>query len=303
MLQVLIDSLIRAAELSFLAVGLTMVYGVLRFPNFAHVEFATVGAYLALWLSAAPIGLPMTAATLVAVTLAGAIGVGLDRVVFSRLRRASPIMLMIAAFALGIAMRETVRAIWGPSPYFYKLGLMRPWEVLGGRITPIQVAIILAAVAAMLAFHLLLNRTKLGIAMRATADNAPLSQASGIHTERVIVVVWFIGSAFAALGGVLIALNTQVQPDMGFGIIIPVFAAAILGGIGNPYGAMAGAVVLGFAENIGLAINWGPAFGALGLTAAPYVFIPTGYKAAIPFSLLILVLLLRPQGLMGAARR
>jgi len=120
------------------------------------------------------------------------------------------------------------------------------------------------------------------------------------HTERIIRVVWFVGSAFAALGGVLIALNTQLQPNMGFGIIIQVFCAAILGGIGHPYGAMLGAVILGFAENLGMAINWAPLFGTLGLTAESHLFIPTGYKAAVPFSLLILVLLLRPRGLIGA---
>jgi len=297
--QVLIDSLIRAAELSFLAVGLTMVFSVLRFANFAHVEFATVGAYLALLFSVL-VGLPLTLAAVLAVATAGGLGVGFDRMIFSRLRAASPVMLMITSFALGIAMRETVRLFGGPSPYFYELGLQRPWEILGGRITPVAAFIIGAAVVAMLVFHLLLSRTRLGIAMRATADNGELSQASGIHTERIIRVVWFVGSGFAALGGVLIALNTQLQPNMGFGIIIQVFCAAILGGIGHPYGAMLGAVILGFAENLGMAINWAPLFAGLGLTSESHLFIPTGYKAAVPFSLLILVLLLRPRGLIGA---
>jgi len=297
--QVVIDSLIRAAELSFLAVGLTMVFSVLRFANFAHVEFATVGAYLALLFSVL-VGLPLTLAAVLAVATAGGLGVGFDRMIFSRLRAASPVMLMITSFALGIAMRETVRLFGGPSPYFYELGLQRPWEILGGRITPVAAFIIAAAIVAMLVFHLLLSRTRLGIAMRATADNGELSQASGIHTERIIRVVWFVGSAFAALGGVLIALNTQLQPNMGFGIIIQVFCAAILGGIGHPYGAMLGAVILGFAEKLGMAINWAPLFAGLGLTSESQLFIPTGYKAAVPFSLLILVLLLRPRGLIGA---
>ncbi|MFQ5985569.1 MAG: branched-chain amino acid ABC transporter permease, partial [Alphaproteobacteria bacterium] len=137
MVQVVFDSFIRASELSLLAVGLTMVYSVLRFPNFAHVEFATVGGYLALALSAS-LGLPMVLAAALAAVLAGALGVGFDRAIFARLRGASPIMLMITGFALGIAMRETVRAIWGPSPFFYALGVLRPWEVVGGRITPFQ---------------------------------------------------------------------------------------------------------------------------------------------------------------------
>lgn len=301
MLQVLIDSLIRAAELSFLAVGLTMVYSVLRFPNFAHVEFATVGAYMALLFSAT-LALPLWLAAVVGLVLTGALGIGIDRAIFSRLRRASPIMLMIASFALGIAMRETVRAIWGPSPFFYNIGLQRPMEIMGVRITAIQIVIIGAAVVAMACFHLLLNRTRLGIAMRAAADNAQLAQSSGIYTENVIRTVWFIGAAFGALGGVLIALNTQLAPDMGFGIIIQVFAAAILGGIGNPYGALLGAVIIGLAENVGLAINWAPLLKSLGATTANFVFIPTGYKAAIPFTVLVLVLLLKPTGLTGVKR-
>ncbi|MFQ5974198.1 MAG: branched-chain amino acid ABC transporter permease [Alphaproteobacteria bacterium] len=301
MVQIIFDSLIRASELSLLAVGLTMVYSVLRFPNFSHVEFATVGAYVALFLSAGA-GMNLVPAAAIAIVLTGVLGVACDRLIFSRLRKSAPVMLMITGFALGIAMRETVRAIWGPSPFFFEIGVLRPWEVVGARITPFQLAIILAAVVAMFTFYLLLTRTTLGVAMRATADNAELSQASGIHTERVIRAVWFIGSGFAALGGVLIGLSTQLKPDMGFGLIIEVFCAAIVGGIGHPFGAMLGAVLVGFAENIGLAINWAPLLDALGLTAKAHVYVPTGYKAAIPFSLLILTLLLRPRGILGVKR-
>jgi branched-subunit amino acid ABC-type transport system permease component len=209
-------------------------------------------------------------------------------------------MLMIASFALGIAMREAVRAAWGPAPFFYKTGILAPWTVFGARVTPTQVAIIAAALVAMVAFHLLLSRTRLGIAMRATADNPPLSQASGIPTERVIRAVWFIGSGFAALGGVLVGLNTQVKPDMGFGLIIEVFCAAIVGGIGSPYGAILGALLVGFAENVGLAINWSSLLRAIGFDTGDFVFISTGYKAAVAFGLLILTLLLRPRGILGA---
>jgi branched-subunit amino acid ABC-type transport system permease component len=301
MLQVLIDSLIRAAELSFLAVGLTMVYSVLRFANFAHVEFATVGAYLALAFSST-FGAPFILAAVAAILLVGVLGVGIDKVIFSRLDGASPIMLMIASFALGIALRELVRAIWGPSPFFYSLGVLAPWQFLGLRITPTQAGVIVAAVVAMLAFHLLLTRTTLGVAMRATADNPALAQASGIPTERVIRAVWFIGSGFAALGGILVGLNTQVKPDMGFGLIIEVFSAAIVGGIGSPYGAILGALLVGFAENVGLAINWAPVFEALGFETNGFVFIPTSYKAAVAFTLLILTLLIRPQGILGSKR-
>jgi branched-subunit amino acid ABC-type transport system permease component len=226
--------------------------------------------------------------------------VACDRLIFARLRSASPIMLMIASFALGIAMRETVRAIFGPSPFFYKLGVLAPIRLFGALVTPTQIAIVGAAIAAIVAFHLLLTRTRLGIAMRATADNVTLSEASGVPTERVIRTVWFIGSGFAALGGVLVGLNTQVKPDMGFGLIVEVFCAAIVGGIGSPYGAILGAVLVAFAENVGLAVDWSSVLNPIGFDVAAYTYIPTGYKSAIAFALLIVTLLWRPRGLLGA---
>lgn len=300
--QILINSLIRASELALLAVGLTMVYDVLRFPSFAHVEFGTVGAFIAVAISTAlpvPPGWGVAIGAAVAMLIVGGLGVGSDRLIFSRLRDSSPILLMIASFGLAIVLRFGAQAIWGSSPRSFPLPLVRPWIIGDGRLTPDGAAIIGITVLCMLAFHLVLNRTTLGIAMRATADNAQLSEASGIFTERVIRVVWFIGAAFAALGGVMLGLATQIQPNMGYAIILPVFAAVILGGIGNPYGAVLGAVVIGLAENIGLAINWASLAQLTGLTASDFVFIPVGYKPAIPFGLLIVMLLFRPQGLLG----
>lgn len=301
MFQVLVDSLIRSAELALLAVGVTMVYGLLRFANFAHLEFAAIGAYLALFFSSG-LGLSLPVAGLLAIAITGGIGIASDVLIFRKLRTAAPIMLVIASFALGIVFRESIRAIWGPAAHFYDFGIPRPWVVGGFRITPTQVVVIAAAIVAMLALHFLLRRTRLGVAMRATADNGDLAQACGVGTDRVIRTVWFIGAGFAALGGVLVGLNTQVKADMGGGLIIEVFAAAIVGGIGNPYGAMLGAILIGFSENIGLAVNWGPFLQYLGFPAGDFVFIPTGYKAAISFVLLVVALLLRPQGLLGIKR-
>jgi len=298
LLQILFDSLIRASELALIAVGLTMVYSVLRFPNFAHVEYATVGAYIAYLLSVTT-GLNFAIAAVIAVLATAAFGLGTDRLVFSHLRQRSDIILMIASFALGIAIRQFVLLFWGPSPQFFSVGWGGALHVGGAHITPVQIGIIAAAVLCMVSFHLLLNRTKLGVAMRASADNTPLSEACGIPTDWIIKVIWLLGSGFAGLGGILLALDTQLQPNMGVSMIIPVFGAAIVGGIGDPYGAMLGALLFGFAENIGLNINWSPLMHSLGLQAGGYVFIPAGYKEAIPFMLLILILLLRPQGIMG----
>lgn len=277
-----------------------MVYDVLRFPNFAQVEFGTVGAYVAL-AAAASAGFGIIAGVIVALVVMGTMGVVFDRLIFAKLRGRSPIVLMVASFGLGIAMRSTARAIWGPAPQSFPVPLLPPWHFMGGRINGVEIGIILATVACLIGFYLLLNRTNLGIAMRATADNPELSEASGIVTERIIRSVWFIGSAFGALGGVMLGLETQITPTMGFSIIVPVFAAAIVGGIGSPFGAVLGALVIGFAESIGLAINWGPVLHWVGLAPGDaYVFIPTGYKPAAPFTLLILILLFRPQGIAGS---
>lgn len=301
MTQILIDSLLRAAQISLLAVGVTLVYSLLRFPNFAHVEFAVLGGYVAMVMKVV-VGLPILPAVVIGMAVVGLLGLLIDRAVFARLRDTSPILMMIASFGIGIAVREFVRAVWGSSPRSFEMGLQSPIRVLDATITPVQVWILAIAAGSMLVFYLLLKFTRLGIAMRATADNVGLSAASGIGTERVIGTVWFLGAAFAALGGVIIGMDTQLHPQMGFGIIIPVFCAAILGGIGNPYGAVLGALVIGFAENIGLAINWAPLLSLVGVEGDS-LHIPTGWRHAIPFVLLIAALLVRPQGLLAPNTR
>lgn len=301
-IQIIIDSLIRGSELAMLAVGLTMIYDVLRFPSIAHVEFGVVGAYIAWAISTSlPFG-PIPAiviAGVIAMIIGGGLGVLSDRLIFSRLRNASPAILMIVSFGLGVMLRYGAQVIWGSGPRSFPLPLMRAWEVAGGRLSPTSAAIIIATLIMMLMFYFLLNRTRLGIAMRATADDADLSEASGVFSERVIRMVWFIGAGFAAVGGIMLGVATEVQPNMGFALIVPVFTAAIVGGIGNVYGAVLGALIIGLAENIGLAINWAPLFQSLGLSQAEFIFIPVGYKQAIPFGLLIIVLFFRPQGLLA----
>ncbi|HEU0231338.1 MAG TPA: branched-chain amino acid ABC transporter permease [Burkholderiaceae bacterium] len=302
MFQVIIDSLTRASELALIAVGLTMVYEILRFASFAHVQFGTIGAFITLATSVVlplPPGWAILAGALVACVVTGGLGILSDRLIFSKLRNSPPAILMIASFGLGMVMQYGVQAIWGAGARAYPLPLTRPWIILDGRLTPAGAAVIVAAVLSMLAFHLLLTRTKLGMAMRATADNPQLTEASGIFSERIIHIVWFIGAALGALGGIMLGLVSQVEPGMGFEIMVAVFAAAIVGGIGNVYGAVLGACIVAFAENIGLAINWAPATHLLGLGNANALYIPVGYKTGISFVILILILLFRPRGLLG----
>lgn len=302
MLQTVIDSLIRASELSLMAIGLTMVYRLLRFPNFAHVESATISAYIVFFVSVT-LGLNFIVAVVIAVILTAVLGVVFDKLIFGHLRQRSDIILMIASFALGIAIRQFFLLAWGPQPQFFSVGWGQALSVGNAHVTPVQIGIIITALVCMAGFYVLLNRTTLGIAMRASADNDVLAEASGISTERIVTAVWLLGSGFAGVAGILLALDTQVQPDMGVAVIIPVFGAAILGGIGNPYGAMVGALIFGFAENFGLGVNWAPLLHLVGVSVGDYVFLPAGYKEAVPFAILIAVLLWRPQGLFGSPSR
>lgn len=302
MFQVIIDSLVRTSELALIAVGLTMVYDILRFASFAHVQFGTIGAFVALTASQAlplPPAWAILTGAVVACILTGGLGVLSDRLIFAQLRHRPAAILMIASFGLGMVMQYGAQALWGPSAHSYPIPLSRPWLILGGRISPVGAAVIATALVAMLGFHLLLTRTKLGMAMRATADNPQLSEASGIYTERIIRTVWFIGAALGALGGIMLGLVAQIQSNMGFEIMVAVFAAAIVGGIGNVYGAVLGAMLVAFAENIGLTINWAPLAQALRLSAETELYIPVGYKTGITFVILILILLVRPRGLLG----
>jgi branched-subunit amino acid ABC-type transport system permease component len=216
------------------------------------------------------------------------------------MRSSSGIIVMVTSLGLSIALRNSIRAIWGADAKNYSVPLQAPIITEYFRITPLQIWIIIVGVAAMLCFHMLLHHTTLGKAMRASSDNPELAQASGIATEKIITWVWFIAIGFASIGGILIGLETYILPYMGFAIIVPVFCATILGGIGNPYGAMLGALVLGFAENFGLYINFGTILNLGGILGfSKEIFIPTGYKPAISFIILIAVLLIRPRGILG----
>ena len=298
-LQVVINSIVRASELTLLSLGLTIVYDLLRFANFAHTEFAVVGVYLTLFLNVT-LGLHIIPAAIIASVATGFFSILVDRAVFKRMRSSSGIIIMVTSLGLGIALRNAIRAIWGADAQNYAVAIQTPLITEYFRITPLQIWIILVGLAAMFAFHLLLNHTTLGKAMRASSDNPELAQASGIDTEKIITWVWFIAIIFASLGGILIGLETYILPYMGFAIIVPVFCATIMGGIGNPYGAMLGAMVLGFAENFGLYIDFGKIINLGGiLNFSKELFIPTGYKPAISFIILILVLLIRPRGILG----
>ncbi|MBW2122928.1 MAG: branched-chain amino acid ABC transporter permease, partial [Deltaproteobacteria bacterium] len=193
--QIILNSIIRGSQLGLLAIGVTMIFAILRFANFAHGEFAVVGAYLAFLLSVT-LGLNFFAAVVLAMGLTGAIGVLSDQLIFRRLREAGGLILLIASMGLSITLRHVVSAVWGTDPLSYRGALGKTYTFMGARITSTQLLILLVAGVAVFSFHLLLHKTRLGKAMRALSDNSSLAQARGIDVEKIIKWVWFICACY-----------------------------------------------------------------------------------------------------------
>lgn len=284
MAQLIVYGLISGSILALGSIGLTLIYGILNFANFAHGDLMTLGAYLAL-LFRVQLELPMWLAFLLAMLCTGLLGVLLDRVWFRPLRRrqARAAILAISSLGLALLLQNSVRLFWGPQVQYYARTIHFPFTVpwLEVRLSAQQGLIFAIALALVLAVSLFLQYTKLGKAMRATSDNVNLALVSGIETEHVVIWTWLLGAGLAAAGGILLGMSVRLQPIMGWDLLLPIFAATVLGGIGSPYGAMAGALIIGLAEEL----------------STP--FIPTEYKTAVSLVLLVLILLVRPRGLFG----
>jgi branched-chain amino acid transport system permease protein len=302
MLQLVADGLIVGSVVSLGAVGLTLTYSLLRFANFGHGELLTWGAYLTLaflglllaGIEMVPIepfsfGWPLLAALLLALPATAAIALAVDWALFRRLaRHGSAITLVIASFGAALALRNLVQFVWGTLPEYYTREIqiairLVPRDVLGGlRITPDQLLVLALTAAAVVALHLFLTYATLGRAMRATAMNPALARLAGADVAKVARATWVIGAMLACIAGVFAGLTGQIRPMMGFDLLLPLFAAAILGGIGNVWGAVIGGLIVGLAESFTV-----PLLGA-------------EYRAAGSFAVLIAILLVRPTGLFGA---
>jgi branched-chain amino acid transport system permease protein len=307
---------VTGSVLALGAIGLTLIYGVLKFAHFAHGDSMMVAAYIAFFaltgvmvgertdtqvlpwvLSDLPgatepilnfsFGYGLLIAMAIAAVAMAVVFVVLDRLIYRPLRqRGSGIVIFtIASLGVAIAMRSLILIFWASSPRLYVPGI-RPTTDLpfGIRIVTDQVFIFAAALVLVALVYLLLFRTKLGKAMRATADNPDLALVSGISTEQVITWTWVIGGALVGIAGVMLALQAQLKPELGFILLLPLFAATILGGIGSPQGAFVGAMVVGITEEVAVTLG----------------FLSPGYKFSVAFVILILMLSFRPRGLFGA---
>ncbi|MFS8802338.1 branched-chain amino acid ABC transporter permease, partial [Synechococcus sp. R60.2] len=211
--------------------------------------------------------------------------VGIDQLIYRRLRREAPVILLISSFGTALILRSLVQIIWGPNNQVYRSGIQLPWRLGELRIKPDWAVILVGTALLVVALHLFLQRTRVGKAMRAMADNFELAKITGIDTERIVLWTWAIGAALACAAGVFLGMDTRLHPTMGWRLLLPIFAAAILGGIGRPYGAIAGGLVIGLAEE----------FSTLVMNPA--------YKTGVAFAILVLLLIFRPTGLLGSPGR
>lgn len=289
MMQFLVDSLLRAGDLMLVTLGLSTVYAMVRFPNLAQTEYATVGAFVGLHLSFA--GLPMWLAVVLSALLTGGFAVGLHRFAFAGLLRRSPVIAMIGSLAVAMIIRSAIQALAGTRSMRFDLPIDMPHQFMGAAITNTQIMILVVTALVVVAFLLLLFRTNLGRSMRAVAAQLDLARACGISSGRVVDIINFLGGAFAAIGGTLLAIGSQVHFNLGQDLLLPVFAAAIVGGLGSPIGAIFGVLLLAFVETLVTNVNFGPAVGE------SFLYVPLAYGPAAGFCLLVVTLIFRPRGL------
>jgi neutral amino acid transport system permease protein len=267
------------------AVGLTLVYGILKLVNFAHGDFLTFGAYMA-YLVNVTWGLPLVVAVFWAMAMTAVLGIFLEKVMWGpmRSRGAGMLQLLLMAIGLALVIRYAIQFVWSTELRQLDVNLTDTVDFLGLTIGRTNLIVIVVGFAVLIGTGLMLRYSLLGKRMRALSDDLDLAETSGIDTSRVILWTWVFAAGFAGLAGVLAGAITQLQPELGFELLLPIFAAVVVGGIGNAYGALAGGILLG------VVIEWST------------LFIDSRWKTAIGFVVLILVLIIRPQGIFGKAK-
>ena len=299
MIQFLIDGLVNGSIIALGAVGLSITYNVLRFANFAQGEVLAVGAYVSLALVSlmgvgigrlGPISLgwPLLGSMVFSMLVTCLLVLGVDWVLFRILRQkqASRITFIIAAFGVSMMVRNVITLIAGGDQLFYSFYIPKAIKIMEGvKILPDDLLILFITLISVISLHVFLNRSTMGKKMRAVAENPALAMVSGFNVERVFKWSWILGASLAAVAGTLHAHITQLDPEMGFELILPMFAALIVGGVTNVYGAVLGGLLIGLSES----------FAVAGGGAA--------YRGAISFMILILVLVFRPQGILGEKER
>ena len=297
--QILLEGLIAGSMIGLGAIGVTLTYSILRFANFAHGDFLAWGAYLALAISGAlgslagglatPIapfsfGWSLPVAAVLAALLTAGLALLVDALLFRplRARRSAVIILVMASFGAALTLRSLLEFVFTSTPFYYTQELQIAMKLGAGmRATPDQLLSLAVAAVLVVLVHLLLTRTAIGREMRAVSENPALAGVVGVDVRRVVRTVWALGAALACMAGVIAGLLVQIRPQMGLDLLLPLFAASILGGIGSVPGAMLAGLIVGVAE------------------AATVALVGAEWRAACAFVILVAILLLRPQGLFG----
>lgn len=290
-LQLLVNGLVTGSVFAIAAVGVSLIYGILRLVNFAYGDVMAYGACMA-FLFNVTLGLQMVLSTALAMVATAVLSVTLELVLWRplRARGAGFMSLFLASIGLALILRQMLLLVAGPQSRAYDVNPYKVYVIGSVRLSGSQAIAIAVAVVAIVLVGVLLSSTSLGRTMRAVADDRALAAVAGIDTGRVIVLTWIVSGLLAGLAGVLAALvQSTFDPNFGFALLLPVFAAVVLGGIGSPYGALLGGLVLGVVTELS---TWGGFFGGVNSV----------YKPVVAFAILIGVLLVRPQGLLGRAR-
>jgi neutral amino acid transport system permease protein len=284
--QATINGLVSGAYFALGAAGLTLVYGVLKLVNFAHGEFLTFGAYMAI-VSRAAFGFPLALALPFAFVTTALLALALEMVMWRPMRRkgAGVMQLLLMALGLAFVIRNVIQLFAGSDVRQLGANVTSSVTFHGLHIGQTELWVVILAFAALVALAMMLSRTRLGLHIRALSDNPELASTTGLDNDRIILYTWVLAGGLAGLAGVVYGASIGViTPNLGFGIVLSIFAAVIVGGIGDAYGALAGGVLIGLVQ------EWST------------LVVPVNLKVAVGFGAMILVLILRPQGIFGRAR-
>jgi neutral amino acid transport system permease protein len=289
--QLFANGLVTGSVIAIAAVGVSLVYGILRLVNFAYGDFMAFGA-LAAYAFNGPLGFGIVVSVLLAMLATAVLSLVLDAALWRplRARRAGFMSLFLASIGLALVLRQVLLLAYGPQPQHYNVNPYKVYVIGSVRLSEAQFITIIVAAGAIVAIGIFLSRSTVGRTMRALADDRALASIAGIHVGRVIAYTWILSGLLAALAGVLAGLiQTSFDPNFGFQLLLPVFAAVVLGGIGSAYGALAGGLALGLAMELS---TWPSLLGGVNPV----------YKPVVAFAVLAAALMVRPQGLFGRAR-
>jgi neutral amino acid transport system permease protein len=290
-IQLLANGLVTGSVIALAAAGVSIVYGILRLVNFAYGDYMTFGAFIAIYFNVT-LELPIVTAAILAMLATALLSVVLELVLWKpvRARDAGFMSLFLVSIGLALVLRHVIYLVAGPQPRTYTVDPYKVYVIGSARLSGAQGIAIVVAGIGILVLGVLIAKTGVGRMMRALADDLPLAAVSGVRTSRVILAAWIVSGLLAGLAGVLAGLvQTSFNPQLGFTLLLPIFAAVVLGGIGSVYGALVGGLALGLAMELS---TWPELAGGVNPT----------YKPVVAFAALIVVLLLRPQGLFGKAR-